>query len=188
MPAREPAGPLPERHGSLDVAALIPIVRRIVAARVADQVTADDLVQETLARVLAAVGRVEAGMLEPYAIVTARNVVASMWRERDRHRRHQHRVVDRRPPQAPDEDLLAQEDRVAMAEALTRLSERERRTLLAHEVSGQDTRSLAAELGSTAGAGPPQLTRPRPRLRVESLPALERVEPPTGRCRPVLLA
>ena len=48
-------------------------------------------------RVLAAAERVEPGMLEPYAIVTARNVVASMWREQDRHRRNQHRVVDLRP-------------------------------------------------------------------------------------------
>jgi RNA polymerase sigma factor (sigma-70 family) len=188
MPAREPAGQLPERRGSVDVAALIPIVRRIVAARVADQVTADDLVQETLARVLAAIGRIEAGMLEPYAIVTARNVVASMWREQDRHRRHQHRVVDLRPPEAPDEDLLAQEDRAAMAEALTRLSDRERDTLLAHEVAGQDTRSLADELGSTPGAVAAQLNRTRARLRVEYLLAAERVEPDTERCRPVLLA
>jgi len=188
MPAREPAGQLPERRGSVDVAALIPMVRRIVAARVADQATADDLVQETLARVLAAIGRIEAGMLEPYAIVTARNVVASMWREQDRQRRHQHRVVDLRPPEAPDEDLLAQEDRAAMAEALTRLSDRERDTLLAHEVAGQDTRSLADELGSTPGAVAAQLNRTRARLRVEYLLAAERVEPETERCRPVLLA
>jgi len=188
MPAREPAGQLPERRASVDVAALIPMVRRIVAARVADQATADDLVQETLARVLAAIGRIEAGMLEPYAIVTARNVVASMWREQDRQRRHQHRVVDLRPPEAPDEDLLAQEDRAAMAEALTRLSDRERDTLLAHEVAGQDTRSLADELGSTPGAVAAQLNRTRARLRVEYLLAAERVEPETERCRPVLLA
>ena len=174
--------------GSADVAALIPLVRRIVASRVADPATADDLVQETLARVLAAAGRVEPGMLEPYAIVTARNVVASMWRDQDRHRRHQHRVVDLRPPEAPDEDVLAREDRAAVAEALTRLSDRERATLLAHEVSGQDTRSLAAELGSTAGAVAAQLNRTRARLRVEYLLVSERVEPPTERCRPVLLA
>jgi serine/threonine-protein kinase RsbT len=127
-------------------------------------------------------------MLEPYAIVTARNVVATMWRDQDRQRRHQHRVVDLRPPRLPDEDVLAREDRAAMAEALTRLSERERRTLLAHEVSGQDTRSLAAETGSTAGAVAAQLNRTRARLRVEYLLAVERVEPPTERCRPVLLA
>jgi RNA polymerase sigma factor (sigma-70 family) len=188
MPAPEPAGTSPDRRGPPDVAAVIPIVRRIVAARVPDRATADDLVQETLARVLTAVDRIEPGMLEPYAIVTARNVVASMWRDRDRQQRHQHRVVDLRPSPSPDEDVLAEEDRTAMAEALTHLSERERSTLLAHEVSGQDTRSLAAELGSTAGAVAAQLNRTRARLRVEYLLAAERIDPPTDRCRPVLLA
>jgi RNA polymerase sigma factor (sigma-70 family) len=188
MPAPEPAGTSPDRRGPPDVAAVIPIVRRIVAARVPDRATADDLVQETLARVLPAVDRIEPGMLEPYAIVTARNVVASMWRDRDRQQRHQHRVVDLRPSPSPDEDVLAEEDRTAMAEALTHLSERERSTLLAHEVSGQDTRSLAAELGSTAGAVAAQLNRTRARLRVEYLLAAERIDPPTDRCRPVLLA
>jgi len=188
MAVAEPADPPAEGRGSPDVAALIPIVRRIVAARVPDQATADDLVQETLARVLAATGRIEPGMLEPYAIVTARNVVASLWREQDRQRRHQHRVVDLRPVEAPDEDLLAGEDRAAIAQALTSLSERERDTLLAHEVAGQDTRSLAEELGSTAGAVAAQLNRTRARLRVEYLLAVERTEPPTERCRPVLLA
>jgi RNA polymerase sigma factor (sigma-70 family) len=188
MPAPEPAASSAGRRAPPDVAALIPMVRRIVSARVPDQATADDLVQETLARVLAASGRVEPGMLEPYAIVTARNVVASMWRDQDRQRRHQHRVVDLRPPEAPDEGVLVQEDRLAVAEALTRLSERERETLLAHEVSGQDTASLAAELGSTAGAVAAQLNRTRARLRVEYLLAAEHIEPPTERCRPVLLA
>src|SRR3712207_8264607 len=111
-----------------------------------------------------------------------------MWRDQDRQRRHQHRVVDLRPPEAPDEDVLAREDRAAVSEALTRLSDRERATLLAHEVSGQDTRSLAAELGSTAGAVAAQLNRTRARMRVEYLLVSERVEPPTERCRPVLLA
>jgi RNA polymerase sigma factor (sigma-70 family) len=186
--AVEPVGSPGGDCGSADVAALIPLVRRIVASRVPDPATADDLVQETLTRVLAAAGRVEPGMLEPYAIVTARNVVTSMWRDQDRQRRHQHRVVDLRPPEAPDEDVLAREDRAAVAQALTRLSDRERATLLAHEVSGQDTRSLAAELGSTAGAVAAQLNRTRARLRVEYLLVSERVEPPTERCRPVLLA
>src|ERR1700745_1326417 len=110
-----------ERRGERDVAALIPMVRRIVGARVPDRATADDLVQETLARVLAAEARVEPGMLEPYAIVTARHVVASLWRDQDRQRRNQHRVVDLRPVEAPDDDLLAGEDRAAIAQALTAL-------------------------------------------------------------------
>jgi RNA polymerase sigma factor (sigma-70 family) len=171
-----------------DVAALIPMVRRIIAARVSDITTVEDLVQETLARVLAAVGRVEPGMLEPYAIVTARNLVASLWREQDRHRRNQHRVVDLLPSADVDDGVLAREEQDAVMRALTRLSDRDRETLLAHEVAGQDTRSLAGELGSTSGAVAAQLNRTRARLRVEYLLALEHADPPSDRCRPVLLA
>jgi RNA polymerase sigma factor (sigma-70 family) len=184
-----PSSDVPDqRGGQADVAALIPMVRRIIAARVQDGPTAEDLVQETLVRVLAAAPRVEPGMLESYAIVTARNVVASLWRERDRHRRNQHRVVDLLPDEAHDDGLVAREEQSAVVQALARLSQRERDTLLAHEVAGQDTRSLAGELGSTAGAVAAQLNRTRARLRVEYLLALDQAEPPTERCRPVLLA
>ena len=60
----------------------------------------------------------------------------------------------------------------AISEALTRLSERERATLLAHEVAGQDTKSLGSDLGLTAGAVAAQLNRSRARLRVEYLLAV----------------
>ncbi len=174
--------------GDPDITGLIPIVRRIIYARVADESAAEDLVQETLVKVLGAAHRVERGMLEPYAIVTARNVVATMWKERDRHRRNQHRVVDLVPVAAPDEDLLRREERDAVSSALGRLSERERDTLLAHEVAGKDTRSIGAGLGLSAGAVAAQLNRTRARLRVEYLLALQEVEPPTDECRPVLFA
>lgn len=187
MSAAQQADPGRAADG-VDVAALAPIVRRVVRARVSDRAAADDLVQETLVRVLAAADRVEPGMLEPYAIVTARNVVASMWKLEDRHRRNQHRVVDLRPVAAPDENLLAREERSAVGRALSRLTERERELLLAHEVSGQDTRSLAGQTGSTPGAVAAQLNRTRARLRVEYLLAVERAEPTSDRCRPVLLA
>jgi serine/threonine-protein kinase RsbT len=170
------------------VAALIPMLRRLVGARVSDGAAVDDLVQETLARVLAAAARIEPGMLEPYAIVTARNLIASMWQEKDRHRRNQHRVVDLRPPVPPDEGLLVREEHAAVGQALARLSDRERDALMAHEVSGEDTRTLAQHMGSTAGAVAAQLNRTRARLRVEYLLALEHLEPPSERCRPVLLA
>jgi serine/threonine-protein kinase RsbT len=139
-------------------------------------------------RVLAALPRIEPGMLEPYTIVTARNVVATMWRDAERRDRNQHRMVDLSSPEAPDETLLAGEEQAAIAEALGRLGERERQTLLAHEVAGQDTRSLAARTGSTSGAVAAQLNRTRARMRVEYLLALEQTEPPTERCRPALLA
>jgi RNA polymerase sigma factor (sigma-70 family) len=186
MSAEESAAETRDRGG--DVADLIPMVRRIVRARVADAALAEDLVQETLTRVLAAQPRVERGMLEPYAIVTARNVVASMWRDEDRRRRNQHRVVDLRVPDPPDEGVLREEERSAVSQALDRLSTREREALLAHELTGMGTRELAAESGSTPGAVAAQLNRARARLRVEYLLAFEGAEPPTERCRPVLLA
>ncbi len=176
----------PDRRG--DVASLLPLVRRVVGARVADHAAAEDLVQETLVRVLAAVDRVAPGTLEAYAVTTARNLVASMWRSKDRDRRNQHRVVDLRPVEQPGEELLARETQDALSQAVTRLSDRERQMLVAHEVLGQDTGSLAAEVGSSAGAVAAQLNRARARLRVEYLLSLERSEPPTDRCRPVLLA
>jgi len=188
MSAGSPVTGGPLADDAPDVAALIPIVRRIIYSRVADRTAAEDLVQETLVKVLSAAHRVEPGMIEPYAIVTARNVVASMWKERDRHRRNAHRVVDLVPAPAPDEDLLKQEERDAVAAAMNRLTERERETLLAHEVSGQDTRSMGVNLGVSAGAVAAQLNRARARLRVEYLLALQGVDPPTDRCRPVLFA
>lgn len=170
------------------VESLIPIVRRIVRARVSDPAVAEDLVQETLVNVLAKANRVAPPMLEPYAIVTARNVVKSMWIERDRQRRNQHRILDLTAAPDPDEQLLKTVDAEAVSEALNRLTERERATLLAHEVAGQATKSLAQDLGLSAGAVAAQLNRTRARLRVEYLLVLHDIEPPTDRCRPVLLA
>jgi serine/threonine-protein kinase RsbT len=164
------------------------MLRRIVFSRVQNRAAAEDLVQETLVRVLAAANRIEPGMLEPYAITTARHLIASMWRSQDSQRRNQHRVVDLDNGDAPDERMLKEEERVAVSAALQHLSEREQKTLLAHEVSGQDTRSLATELNSSAGAVAAQLNRTRARLRVEYLLALDDTEPPTDRCRPVLYA
>ncbi|HZB21697.1 MAG TPA: sigma-70 family RNA polymerase sigma factor [Blastococcus sp.] len=171
-----------------DVTTLVPALERVIGARVRDPDTTDDLVQETLVRVLSALDRIEPGMLEPYAIKTARNVVATLWRDRDRERRNLPRVVDPQEPDVPEQGLLAQEEQTAVAEALNRLPVSDQETLLAHEVEGQDTASLAEELESTPGAVAARLHRSRARLRVEYLLALEGAEPPTDRCRPVLLA
>ncbi len=139
-------------------------------------------------RVLAKANRVAPSMLEPYAIVTAQNLVRSMWIERDRQRRNQHRLLEVAPAEAPDEQLLRDVDAEAVSVALGRLTERERAPLLAHELVGRDTKSLAADLGLTAGAVAAQMNRTRARLRVEYLLALQGGEPPSKQCRPVLLS
>ena len=163
------------------------MLRRIVAARVGTHPSAEDLVQETLVRVLAARDRIEPGMVEPYAIATVRNVMATMWRQQDREQRNRHRAHDPSEPEQAAERVVATEEQRAIAEAVRRLDDTDRRMLLAHEIDGEPTRSLARP-GTTSGAVAAQLKRARARLRVEYLLALEQVEPPTERCRAVLLA
>src|SRR3954469_17833786 len=119
------------------VADLIPMLRRIVAARVGSHPAAEDVVQETLVRVLAARDRIEPGMLEPYAITTVRNVVATLWRQQDRTARNQHRAHDPSEPHQAEDLVVASEEQEAMARAVRRLTDREREALLAHEVDGR---------------------------------------------------
>ncbi|MFQ6171295.1 sigma-70 family RNA polymerase sigma factor [Oryzobacter sp. R7] len=170
------------------VAALLPMLRRIVAARVGSHPSAEDLVQEALVRVLDARDRIEPGMLEPYAITTVRNLVATMWRSKDRDDRNLHRALDPTEPERADQAVVVDEERVAMAQAVARLDDEDRAFLLAHDVEGQGTGPLAEASGSTAGAVAARLKRTRARLRVEYLLALNHVELPTDRCSPVLLA
>lgn len=174
--------------GEQSIVDLVPLVRRVVAARVHDPHLVDDLVQETIVRVMAARARVEGETLAPYAAVTARNLVASHARRDAAARRMAHLLADEDVTARPEEELLRREERSAVDAALTRLSPSEREMLLAHEVHGQDTATLAASRRSTPGAIAARLNRTRAKLRVEYLVAQERTEPPTDQCRPVLLA
>jgi RNA polymerase sigma factor (sigma-70 family) len=132
--------------------------------------------------------RIEGDDLAPYAVVTAKNLVASYAERSDRARRNAHRLLDVDVDDRPGDDLLRQEDRSAVQEALTRLSQPERDVLLAHELHGRSTAVLAGERESSAGAVAAQLARIRAKLRVEYLLVHEQVEPPTDECRPVLRA
>jgi RNA polymerase sigma factor (sigma-70 family) len=174
--------------GDTDIVALVPVVRRVVAARIRDPHVVDDLVQETLARVVASRERVEGKELAPYAAVTARNLVASYAERNDRARRNVHRLVELDLAEAPGDGLLRQEDRSAVQAALAELSEPERDVLVAHEIHGRTTAALAEDRATTPGAVAAQLARVRAKLRVEYLLIREQVEPPTGECRAVLRA
>ena len=172
---------------TVDVDTLLPILRRVVGARVANDADAEDLVQEALARVLQHQDRIEDGMLEPYAISTARNLVATMWRNDARQRSNRHRLHAPSDAETPEEQLLAGEDQEAMGRALEEFTEEERYLLLAHETEGRSLASLAGKLGTTVGALGARIHRLRARLRAGYLLALED-EPPTDRCRTVLIA
>jgi serine/threonine-protein kinase RsbT len=169
---------------------LVPMVRKVVGARIRDPHVVEDLVQETLVRVMAAHSRVEGDTMAPYAAVTARNVVASYARRNDRARDRAHLLADSEtdPTDRPGEDLLRREDRSIIATALARLPTAERDVLVAHEVFGQDTRTLAGHRDTTPGAVAAQLARIRAKMRVEYLLVRENVEPASDRCRAVLRA
>ncbi len=172
---------------STDLAEVTAVVRRVVRARLGHVDEVDDLVQETLARVLGARARLDDEALGPYAIVTARNLVASFWRRSATSRRHVHRLFDPTQPAAPDEPLVEDEENAAVRDALDRLPPPEREMLVAHEVEGLPTAEIADVAGSTAGAIAARLSRSRAKLRVEYLLVLSG-EPPSERCRPSLLA
>lgn len=170
-----------------EIVELTGLLRRVVARRVPDRDVVDDIVQETVARLLAARDRLDGRAVGPYAIVTARNLVASRWKRADTEQRHEHRLVDPHTSTDPDDSLLEREEADAVRKALDRLAPRERDVLVAHVVEGRDLGSLADDLTSTRGAVAAQLNRSRAKLRVEYLLELDGA-PPSRDCRPALLA
>ena len=170
-----------------DLAELMTIVRRVVASRVADRDVVDEIVQETLARLLASKRRLDDGTAGPYAVVTARNLLASRWRRLGTGKRHEHRLFDPSANAQPEDGVLEQEETKAVRAALRQLEPDERALLIAHEIAHQDTRSLADDVDSTPGAVAAQLNRTRAKLRVEYLLEMNG-QPPSAHCRPVLMS
>ena len=161
-----------------DLVELVPVVRRIVVARVRDPHLADDLVQETLARVMAARSRVEADTLAPYAAATARNLVASHFQPQGPGPAQGAPARAEEATAPPVDDLIDQEDRRLLAAALDRLPASERDMLVAHEVErpGHEDAGRSAAT-RRPGAVAAQLGRARAKLRVEYLLLQEHVEP-----------
>ena len=137
---------------------LVPMLRRVVAARVKDPHVVDDLVQETLVRVMAARSRVEPDKLPQYAAVTARNLVASMAEKNDRARSRSHLLVEAIDGESPVTDILRQEQRSIVKAALAQLPAGDRDMLVAHEVDGR-----------TPSRWRPGVDRPPERSRLDSV-------------------
>jgi RNA polymerase sigma factor (sigma-70 family) len=169
-----------------DIAAVNGMLRRVFARRVADPHQLDDVVQETLARVLKADPQLSGDELVAYAIVTARNTLIE-WQRRDRE-----------VPGDVDDDIvswfdpegaaLVQEERSAVREALASQPEHDRSALVAHEVEGRTAGDIAAATQSTAAAVAARLARARARARVDYVVALRNVRLPTARCHDVLVS
>ena len=100
---------------------LVPMLRRVVGSRVKDPHTVDDLVQETLLRVMAARERIGPEKLPQYAAVTARNLVASLAERNERARLKAHLLVEGTDSESPVTDLLRLEEQSVVAAALANL-------------------------------------------------------------------
>ncbi len=175
-----------ERHRR--VAEVEAVVRRVIAARVRDPSAADDLAQDTMARLLQARPHLSEGALVGYAVASARNSVVSYQRRQQRHERLEPKVVSLDMPVDPEAAVIASEERQAIRDALQALDVDERRWLVAHDVEQVPIADLADHTGATPVALAARLTRARAKLRVEYLLALRRVRLPTPECKPVLLA
>ncbi|WP_425309945.1 sigma-70 family RNA polymerase sigma factor [Ammonicoccus fulvus] len=171
-----------------DLESLIPILRRVVGARVSNSADAEDIVQETLSRVLGAVHRIDPELLAPYAIRTARNLVTNSWRGGQRLRRIEHLLVDTDSRPDLDDHLLVAAESATLSAGLAELSAEDRGILLAHYSLGEPLTALAERTGRTPGAMGARLHRIRAKMRVHYWLAQELEDPPTDRCFAVLLS
>ena len=159
-------------------------VERFVRARPGGSADADleDVVQETMARLLENRARLEPATWEAYAVVSARNLL----RDRDRagrvQRRHLHRLHAPDVSAGVEEQLLTQEEHSALRRALTDLPPAERSLL--HERYGRE--DVSPRIVPPAAAA--RLARARGKLRVAYLLEHTGLALPTERCRPVLEA
>lgn len=172
-----------------EILAAVEPVRRVTMARVGDADRADDVVQETVARILAVRDRLDPRALTPYALSVARNLLASEHRERAMYGRHAPRLYQREEADPEAGDLVERrEEASALRAALASLSAEDRRLVCRKEVEGKELTALAKEFGSTAQALAARMARLRARLRVDYLLNLRRITLPTPRCRAVLVA
>jgi RNA polymerase sigma factor (sigma-70 family) len=167
-----------------EVTAVEPVIRRVVAARIANPADIDDLVQDCLERMLVARERLAPEAVLPYAVVVARNLVTSHAKSTMRHAAAVPRALDATEPERPGDALLAREMRDAMTAALARLSDQERRDVLSYYSDAPSQ----AETAQSRGALRVRMARTRAKLRLEYLLAFRHLELPSPRCRGVLLA
>jgi RNA polymerase sigma factor (sigma-70 family) len=171
-----------------DVLSLRQPLSDFVSAWLGSPDAGDEIVQETLTRVLESRSRLESRALRAYALAVARNLIISATRTEDVARRHRHRLVEPATSEAPEQVVLRREEWAALTAAFARLPARDRQLLFAHEVEQEDTATLAGAAHASPGAIAAALARARARLRLEYLLTRRRVDLPSARCRSVLLS
>ena len=84
-----------------------PVVRRVICARVLDPRLAEDLIQDTMARLLQAGRELSEGALVGCAVASARNSGVSYQRREQRRERLEPKVVDTEMPVDPEAAAVA---------------------------------------------------------------------------------
>jgi len=176
------------RDADDDLADLQVPLRRYVAARVPDAHRVDDVVQETLLRMLEVRQRLEVETQVAYALTIARNLIYAGARSEATARRALPRLHHPQEPQQPDDVATSAEARRALAAALANLPPHRRALLVEHEVEDQPLSELAERRSVKPGVLASQLHRTRAALRVDYVVALRRATLPTRSCRSVLMA
>jgi len=171
-----------------EIVGLIEPLRRYVMAHSRQPADAEDIVQEVLVRMLDVGDGLTAGSSLAYAIVTARNQMATQARSTATFRRNRHRLIDLREPAEPEDVVIGASEREALWAALGQLPAGQRDALLAHVVEEEPVAAIAAREDTSPGSVAAQLGRTRARLRVDYVVAVRSRRLPTARCRPVLLA
>lgn len=171
-----------------DIAEAATAVRRFLASRVHDGALVEDITQESVLKLVEARDRLGRDELAPYAVTVAKNLIIGGARSKAVAQRHLHRLASDGAPPAPDDLLLRKEDGRALRTTLEAMPDDDRELLVAHVVRGEDTASLAAARGGTAGGVAARLARARARARVDFLLASRGVALPSDQCRAVLLS
>ena len=164
-----------------------PVVRDVIKRRVPSSAV-DDLVQATLERLGRHVETLPGDELRAYAITAGKNAAASYHRTNDRHRRLQPAVADLNQPEAPEALVIATEEAATMRRTLASMDEADRELLEAHHVHETSVAVLARRTGRSEMAVRLSLARARAKLRVDYVLAHQQAQPPTSRCRAVLVA
>lgn len=183
------SGPPPEPVGDDDLVGVLSPVRRVAEAMLGTGDAADDVVQQTAVHLLAHRERLDRRRLRRYAEITARNEAINELRHRQREAAHEPAALVETPaePAEPHEQAVRRLEHRAAAAALADLSVEERTLLLA---SILDDRGGATQLSATGSpkARSLRLLRARARFRVFMVLRLRRIQLPTARCLPVLIA
>lgn len=164
-----------------------PIVRRVLRTRVAPSAL-DDLVQETLEQLSASAKELSADQLASYAATSAIHSAASFHRTNARHRRLETGMIDLSDHDGPEARMVADEEATTLRRAMAGMDPNDRDLLEAHHVHDASLASLARVTGRSEMAVRLSLARARAKLRVDYTLARHEVDPPTARCRSVLLA